>query len=76
MDMLNQYLRENKIKLTNPELCVNLRTYYRFLHQERDSMKDILHSVCPVLQGMLAYEVRRLARFALCRRGHRTTTAR
>jgi len=57
VDMLNTYLRNQSINRNNHELCVRLRTYFRYSHIARDKMSSIMESISPHLRGLLAFQV-------------------
>lgn len=42
---------------SNKELCVSLRTFFRYAHSRNDGDAEVLSTLTPVLQGNLAYQV-------------------
>jgi len=58
MDDLNDYLTTTKCYLTDPELCVKLRTFLQYANTKHDPMHDIFQKVSPGLRGRLAWQVR------------------
>jgi len=57
MDTLNEFLRGKCVDITNPELCMRLRDFYRFKHQHGNTAQDsasILSIISPSLRGEVA----------------------
>lgn len=55
--MGNYFCRENGVTKSNKELCVSLRTFFRYAHSRNDGDAEVLETLTPVLQGNLAYQV-------------------
>mmetsp|Transcript_32453 Transcript_32453/g.62347 ORF Transcript_32453/g.62347 Transcript_32453/m.62347 type:complete len:981 (-) Transcript_32453:306-3248(-) len=60
MDRLNRYLTEKAVQTKNPELCAQLRMFYRYantIHMTNRGIGDILATISPNLRGALAAQV-------------------
>lgn len=59
MDKLNGFLRSKLVNVTDPELCGQLRMFYRFVAgaTATTQMQSILGTLSPSLRGSLAWTV-------------------
>lgn len=71
MDTLNKFLKDKLLHISDPELCGNLRRFYRFAFNSAsasNSFDNILGHLSPSLKGALAFKVRPLVASSRCPR--------